>query len=354
MADNESFFVTDYIEITSNTEMELAINTNNFQIAFFSASREYISGIYYGDSTKKFTTPANAKYLRYSDVKSILNRNQMLQIGTSTSQFIKCGYEFTDEILLKTNYFEVGEGKTYETLKAGIEEATKYNNSIVYVNEGTYDLYEEFGGDDFFSTYSASSPLGLTLKNNVHVIFSPNSKVTFNYEGTNKFVNSLFSPFNSGEGGFIIENLTLEAKNCRYCIHDERGSSTDLYTNKYINCNLKLDNSDNQNWSGTQTIGGGLGHNGLIEIQNCIIYGGISYHNNNSSSDTTAKSKIIINNIYSKSGTIRMSHCGVSTKLTECIISNNSLPSDILLTYERPGTDLIANMEVYQFNNEIR
>lgn len=253
--------------------------------------------------------------------------------------------------------FYIGANEQYTSLKEGIEEAVKYPNSTVYVKEGTYDLYEEFGGDEYFNNYSSSSSVrGIYLSNNVHVIFSSNSKVVFNYAGNNQDVMQTFSPFNSAGSGFTLENCTIESSRCRYSVHDERGSSSVSYKNHYKNCKMT---NDSTNGGYIQCIGGGLGRNGEIIIENCefsnpnanATTGIVSYHNNNSSTDTQSKSRIIVKDNYFKEGTFRLSWCGVSTLITDCLVTNNKLNSNIIHQAERQGTDVIENTRVIQWNN---
>ena len=255
--------------------------------------------------------------------------------------------------------FYIGANEQYTSLKEGIEEAVKYPNSTVYVKEGTYNLYEEFGGDEYFNNYSSSSSVrGIYLKNNVHVIFSSNSKVVFNYLGDNEDVMKTFSPFNSAGSGFTLENCTIESSRCRYAVHDERGSSSESYKNNYKNCKITYDST---NGGYIQCIGGGLGRNGEIIIENCEFSnpsandttGIVSYHNNNSSSDTESKSRIIVKDNYFQQGTFRLSWCGVSNLITDCLVTNNKLNSNIIHTAEREGTDIIKNTRVIEWNNII-
>ena len=266
---------------------------------------------------------------------------------------------YKDEILKEVDtpkIIYVGENEQYTKLKEAIEYATQFYDSKIYVKKGTYDLYEEFG-EEFFTNYDSSSAKGLILKNRVHLIFSSNSKVVFNYTGDNQNVKNLFSPFNAGVNGFILENCKIESSGCRYAIHDERGGSADQYINKYINCNILHNNSSG---GYTRCLGGGLGKNGEINIENCVFdnpniannVGLVSYHNDNSATSTDSKSNVIIKDNYFKKGTVRISWCGVSTEVTNVLITNNYLKNDIIHIAERT-TDTIENTNVLAWNNTI-
>ena len=216
--------------------------------------------------------------------------------NTSNSFYGYYNFKFDGKDLSATNpVFYVGANRQFTKLKDGIAEAVLHKNSTVYVDDGTYDLVSEYGLEVLNGTSSIS---GIELKNNVHVIFSSKSKVVFNYTGNNSHIHRVFSPFNAGVNGFILENLTLECSNCRYCVHDERGGSTDSYSNKYINCNMKIDNSNNPNWTNSNSIGGGLGFSGEILVDGGEYYGMISYHENQGKNMATSKSNIVIRNAY--------------------------------------------------------
>lgn len=253
----------------------------------------------------------------------------------------------------------------YTSLLRGILYATTFMDSKVYVNSGEYDLvseFEDYYGSDFFTNYSSSDVKGIILKNRVNVIFDTKAHVTFNYTGGNNNVKSMFSPFNSGIYGFTLNNLHLEASNCRYNIHDERGLATDGYKNVYKNCSLYLDNSKNTGWRSKQCIGGGLGANGNIIVENCIFesigiaesgYAIVSWHN---SASSIAKSNIVFSGNYIKGkGTFRLSWYGGSTNITTALVNNNSLGATIESRAEtNDGTSPIVNTEIIDWNNVIR
>lgn len=240
-------------------------------------------------------------------------------------------------------------------------EAVKHRGSVVYVEDGDYDLvkeFEDYYGKDFFLSYSADSPKGIMLYNDVHVIFSSKANVTFFYTGDNSVVKSTFSPFNSSlNGGFILENLHIKAKNCRYVVHDEMSGTTTSYTNKYLNCNMYIDNSENTAWESKQCIGGGLGYAGYILVDGCLLdseteqeVAFVSYHTDSSS--PVSKSAVNIrNNCIKRKGTVGCLWTGTTTNVTSFVITNNSLGSSII--HRSSGSDN-DNTELIEWNNNIR
>lgn len=237
----------------------------------------------------------------------------------------------------------VGANREIKTLKEGIELATKYNGVTLYVDEGTYDLVEEFGSEYLENN---TTDTGLILKNNIHIIFSSKSKVIFNYTGSNSYIHTNFSPFNAGAFGFTLENMTLEASNCRYCVHDERSGSIDSYVNVYKSCSMKLDNSQNTDWANPQEIGGGLGDDGYVIIEDCVFHCWVTYHNNNDTGYTSSKSKIVVKNNVFQNGSFRIGSYGASTAQTVCIVTGNYWSQEPVLPSDNTG-----NVVVYEWGN---
>lgn len=298
----------------------------------------YISGGSCSNGIEGLSVPENAKYL-YFDTNTNWMGGVQIEYNEISTSYKPYGKYVPSDVHIVT----VGDREDFETLKSGIEYATQFDNSIVKVKKGTYDLVEEFGSE-------LETSKGLVLKNNVHVIFEIGSKVLFNYTGDLYNVHVNFSTFNSGKYGFTIENLDIEASNCRYCIHDERGNSSDFYHNVYKNCRMKLDNTQNPDWKNPQNIGTGLA-NGVIEIENCRFNNWITFHNNNGTS-TNSKSNVYVKDCYFENGGIIVGSYGNSTEISNFYISGNSLAGNI--TNQDTESTTNVNIELHEWNNEIR
>ena len=239
-------------------------------------------------------------------------------------------------------------------------DAVNYVNShytvkfTVYIGNGTYNLVEELGSD-YFENFIG---VGLILDNEAHYIFSSNSKVICNYMGDNDNIKKYFSPFNANSGnhkGFTIENLTLECSNVRYAIHDEGNGQSEPYINKYLNCCITHDNSNNEKGY-RQCIGGGLGSACEIIIKNCFFksIGSdgtqiVTYHNGGN-----GKSYIVIDSCYfAGETTCRCSYYGGSTEISKMMVSNCSMGSRPIKIQESSDYD-IDNFELIEWNNDIR
>lgn len=318
-----------------------------------------------------FNTPVNAKYLKMtSGLTTYWNDLVILEGKSDISSYSISKYPINTALSLKSTLplglnngtkideiynskiFYCGATRDYTSLKEVIEEATKYMDSIVYVDRGVYDLVEEFG-TSYLDAYNGTDNIGILLKNRVRVIFSSGSKVVFDYQGTNGKVHEYFSPFNSGEYGFTLENAYVESKHCRYSVHDERAHSTDSYHNVYKRCTFIHDSSNASGWHAAQAIGGGLGKYGDILIEDCYCKSvsnddTISFHSTTiSENDNDARSKIVVKNTYT-TGTLCFIPLGNSTEKTPIFVSGCNLRIE-------PKLDGSAEtMEVISWGNTIR
>lgn len=244
----------------------------------------------------------------------------------------------------------------FTSFTEGMLYATQYRGSHVYVMPGTYDIiseYESLYGASFFTNYSEQeTDHGVRLWNDVVVEFCPNAKLVCNYQGNNTNVQHLFSPLNSGSYGFTLINCVLEDHNVRYSMHDERGSQADYYHNKYIGCRFKHDKGTGSGY--IQAVGGGLGKNGLVEIENCIFESVtsegsiVSWHN---SASVDARSQVFIRNSMIK-GNARFSYYGPSTLISTMIITGCKMFSDPVKTQESQDYN-VDNVEILAWGNDI-
>lgn len=240
---------------------------------------------------------------------------------------------------------------TFTKITDALAYAYTRGNTEIHVYPGTYDITDEID-----LTTAGSGPV---IGNDTHLIFYSGSKVVCKYLGGSAAVEVDFSPFNAGEGNFMIENMNIECKNVRYCVHDERGGDTAPYVHKYFNCTMKTDNSESS-WVANQCIGGGLGKNGVIVIEGGYYestpteehpdLGEITYHNNGGS--TSSISRITVTNVYCKNSTIKALVYGTYTDMTEVYVSNCSVKTIPVVYNDRPG-EYANNMELVQWNNSI-
>lgn len=348
---NLDFCSTGYIDISGYKEIGLSNGLQQF--SYYDKNKTYISGVPVESSLRGYVTyniPNNAKYVRFSVLQSL--------VYTAFYALIHPEDRESKEIIVS----KYGYGN-FTRLRDGVEYATKYQNSIVKVLDGVYDLLEEFSEE---INRNLNYQYGIELKNNVHIICSSGAKITAIYNGTSQNVENYFSPFFPAinNGNFVLENVWIETKNTRYCVHDELGGGGGTQTHKYINCHMEHDSLNSLTDNFPQCIGGGLGKYTYI-----VIDGGyykrtattksytrptISYHNN-FTDDGNGVSHVYVKNIYvdTADGTVTIQNYGNNTRKSILEISGCSLG---IAPFNRNETEdsTIVNTEVVSFNNEIR
>ena len=257
----------------------------------------------------------------------------------------------------------IGSTRKYKTLRAGLLEAVRHEGCEVYVDAETFDIIKEYG-DTFFENFSSpTNEYGLALGNGIKVHFASGSKVVCNYTGSNHAINEEFSVFHvyASSQGFLLDNVTIEASNVRYCVHDEHGIDPTPYKNIYENCSMYINNTNNPVWGpDTPCIGGGLGKHGEIIVDSCVFEatsstqrtGVVSYHN---SSASGAKSNLIFKNNYFKGANsgLRFGYYGDSDEITNILIAGNSYTLAPYLRAENNSATK-ENMKMLIYNNELR
>ena len=307
--------------------------------------------IYYGSTEEKLVFNTDTTSLKF-----VVSRT-----GTWTDFAVSIVISKASTTELQHVYYVEKDGTgDFTKLVDAIAVAETYEGSVVYVGAGTWDILSELGDTYLNAVSSNPSTWGVELKNNIHLIFSTQTVVTANYTGTNENVMKYLSVFNSGEKGFTLENCTIRSSKIRYCVHDDRGSMTTPYRNRYINCDMYHDNSGNTAFGGWQCIGGGFGYNGDITIDGCYFDasnqyantgGVVSFHN---SAQANAQSKLTIKNSYCAGNfTFRVSWYGTSPKTSAAYICGCSIGAEIVHVAENSSAT-VQNTEVIAWNNDIR
>lgn len=234
------------------------------------------------------------------------------------------------------------EGQTFYVDHSGSTRGNRYTSVIdcfnaikdlegykkVYIYHGTYDIYEEMGGDDYFSQFTGNEEDYKTLQpflNDVEIIGLGTVTLNFNMPTSIPFaVRRFFSPLNL-RGNFRIENLIINGTNCRYCIHDESGSNypNTIHEYKSIRCYKK---------GGSQAVGCGYSNNTLLKIEDCIFEAenseAYSYH------AKFGMNTVISNSVFKGSADRCVRFSQEHNSFAEVTMSNCYLGSPILLRPE--------------------
>lgn len=384
---NNKYCVSDYVDVFGHNAIVLGFynvgkwNTLNTYIVAFDSGKNVISER--GLTGTLYSVPTNAKYIRVAFSSVYIDYAMIVDGGFQVDKYYPYGncidYLKGIKDLVNANdsnvynVYYVGKNRTDKSFSAVVTEAVKYKNSIVYVDDGEYDIEAEFKaiyGDNFFNNFERSERRGLYLGNGIKIIMSSNAIIKFHYSGDNANVKELFSPFNFAPystysskdyeiNGFELHGGIIDVKNARYCSHDDPSSFDKPYINKYVNAQMKLDNTENAVWGAHNCIGAGLGMFGELNIESCVFEtvgskdttASISIHN---TAQPNAKSFISIRNNYLYgNNTIRLLYYGTSQLKTKAIVCGNSVSRQIEL---KPNTtdSNVENIELIAWNNEIR
>lgn len=326
---NNVYFYGNYFPATAYCTF--ALYNDNFEPVYIPHTKQHISLADY----------PTAKYFRMSN-------------NVSTYEWTNSIGEGTENIV-----FEIGANSFYTTMKDGITNAYKFNNSIVKIHPGTYDLTTEFATE----IKAASGSTGLVIGKGMELFFDAGAYVKAIFNTSSTYISTYFQPFRGRN--FTLHNLDIEAANCRYCVHDEQASTSEPYRNIYDNCLMKMTVVASSGGTGLyrQCIGGGLGEHGIIEIVGgkYSSFGDaepngekttISYHNGTSEN---CDNRIFIKDIYldGEDGRLRFGYYGTSTKHTKVLVSGCSMGASIIKRAEN-NTALVDNIEITEWNNEIR
>lgn len=147
----------------------------------------------------------------------------------------------------------------------------------VHIGAGSYDMVAELGGTGYFSGFTGDEAFDQVqpVLNDVHLIGHGDVVLEFHLpDSIPEAVRWLFSPLNL-RGNFCIENLEINASNCRYCIHDESGSQYPGTVHRYRNIRCYKPTG--------QVVACGYSNDSTLEMRDCRLVCGsagevYSYH----------------------------------------------------------------------------
>lgn len=256
----------------------------------------------------------------------------------------------------------------YTSFSEAIIAAFAIPNTIVYVDRGTYNVWDEMKaimGNDYWDnlTEQTQYSYGLPWGNGMKIIGSPGAEIVFDGSQTSNdntwyFFSPLMGRYVYGSDKIVsCEGLTFRVKNFRYAIHIDEGPINNDYTYIIKDCQFYCDNTGNSRTKASDAIGMGASINTTYIVENNYIsasyaptardHENIYFHNTNAASP---KNKCRISNNYMDNvGTIRVDGYGDSLNKCKVQINGNSCGSSLLLP--NPTTD---NLECLVWNNEIR
>lgn len=184
--------------------------------------------------------------------------------------------------MISAKEYHVGKNQQFTSFIECLKSIQGDNSAkTVYIHEGSYDIFTELGGRKFLQTISSDATWY-----NVSIIIPPNTKiigiglVELNYLPDASLIPSdnavtCISPINV-RGNVSIENITINAKNCRYCIHDEPSGLDEFNENVKTFKNVRCKKIRNDYIPVSKVISGqayaaGLNKQSILLFKNCVF-----------------------------------------------------------------------------------
>ena len=164
--------------------------------------------------------------------------------------------ELKQKISATNATLHVGEGQKYASLKEALSNAE--DGDTIFLHGGTYNPYTEGLTTD-----------GYQINKSLHLKGVNGAKIMASLESPNDD----YSPLNlkAPNVDVTVENITIEATNCRYCVHDEQGGggSQGGY-HVYRNCHM-INHSLKGVLRLPRCIGSGMCGNEVLVVDSCVF-----------------------------------------------------------------------------------
>lgn len=281
--------------------------------------------------------------------------------------FISENLYVNEDNIISSDTFEisVGEGRMFEKVTDALNYVgtlPQISERIIHIYSGEYDLLSEMGGMAWAASVSTSGgerqgaqiPEGVYLQGHGSVVL----KMDMPDANVSDAFGRCVSPLNfNGNGG--IYDMTIIARNCRYVVHDEMASKSNI-TRKIKNVNMQhLGMSSSTSWQSNKALGGGTGNGGTYEIENCSFesnFVNMSYHGNNNQKTN----RIYVMNCTCKGNTrypqadIYFSYLGTGSDTMYVTASNCVTDNPIIIRQESSSVPSDNNIVETFINNVIR
>jgi hypothetical protein len=263
------------------------VTFSNCKARFFAYTQD---GVFVGGYGTDGYTKDWSKYVSFSSpvyLNDLGGENYLFRIvfdnftGDVTTENADAKYTIGVLGELKSNIIEeytVGTGgdfATFTEMLIALENNT--NEKIVYVQGGTYDIFEEMGGAEYIASITDTS--GLNWRDVCHVVpwnttIIGVGDVVLAWNPTDAEIIDqnhafLFSPLNVS-GTCKIKNIKIECSNARYGIHDETSGIT-IYngvTHEFENVSVIYSTST---YGNKYAYGAGHNKNSKYKFKNCLF-----------------------------------------------------------------------------------
>lgn len=301
---NTSFVATDFLPIKPSTEYQTTTNYKQ-QFGFYDQNKVYISGQATATPSYKFTTPANAKYVRFSVGKAVLNSLMVAESSLFPSEYVPYSTKVLTDVVLHEQSVKIvdiiasadesdstaqfkgknaiqlaldsitdaSEKKRYRILTKGKFEITQAIDYIGYRGYPSMILAKDFVAiiGDGSTVISASLPyddaaIGASIDGNTYARTQYQTLYTYAKEA-------------------LIEGITFVAKNTRYALHlDNPNGANKRHDFKNVSFVFKGDKGSKQ----ALGVGTSSGEKTYFDGGKCHSDAGVPFYCHNNTKFTSA------------------------------------------------------------------
>jgi len=275
--------------------------------------------------------------------------------------------------------YNVGAGLDFETYTACIRALQgDTRKKTIYIHSGTYDIYNETGGAGHWGTFTGNEDdwrqYNDVVPPNTTIIGVGDVYLNFMPSGTgagaiSEDASHVVSPVNLS-GTYTLENLTINADNCRYAIHCETSGIADfigsVYTFKNVRVNRYTTYFTTNRYKHNDAFACGYEDETRFEFDNCTFYADTNgtpfrFHDRGTARATIAANNCVIRGNGSNRSMIRLedvssnenahtyincSNCFIDGKIHLHKSSGNRNPFDVtLLNCGNPIIEIDSEME---------
>ena len=214
----------------------------------------------------------------------------------------------------------------------------------IVINGGTYDYFEECGGEEYLKILEAGNPtveqfwmkdVKIIGKGNVTINYLPANDIAEKYPKSMTVISVI-----DVCGNCHIENLTINVNHCRYAIHDESAGLAENYNTVHVYKNVKATYGNKRSGTvGGQAFACGYDNGQKFEFENCHFKSSMteamSFHNRKSYGGTITINNCILDSDNSFQKSLRFGNVGIQQDTNVYI--NNSIITQKLAIEEESG-----------------
>lgn len=318
-------------------QIKFATSSENVTLTttMLKANRKYLLSFDDDSVTGHFNAYVTGDQANYVELYSGVCTEYVPSIDGYLRMFNGTSGGFTGELLLtieetsESIYYVGGSSANQSLTQLLIDLKDDTRKKVIYINPGTYDIFQEYRDAEIETPpndVSISDYLDrcVFLPKNTKLIGLGNVTLEWKPAFTDITIGEArtWSPLNVRYGCYV-ENITIEAKYARYCIHDDSHNAVDdqevehIYKN--IRCNLESNSSD---YGTNNTIGLGFSDKDRYVFEDCYfevdatssaVYG----HGQSSGNIENGASVVVKNTIIKNTGGSAVRLQGLNTTLMQ-------------------------------------